>query len=301
MRKFDVAAYRSLLATRTVGQRIDCHDSVPSTMTLSDERIKAEGAAAVHGSVILAETQTGGIGRRGRSWLSPPRGNLYFSLLWAPAVHLGMATAPTPPTPALLIPQLAQLNLAASVAVVRAADAVGVGATARIKWPNDVWAGAPTPSKMSGTILNFDGSSAAVLGVGINVAEDLASNATATSLAMLREQIEPPEARPPPVSREAVLAAFCNQLERLMALSTEAVLDEYRAVDLLRGRTIRVHHRTREETDPKDFDAEALGVSASGMLRVRPIDAAAHGGAVRELSGEEVSISPLQLLSLIHI
>ena len=42
------------------------------------------------------------------------------------------------------------------------------------------------------------------------------------------------------------------------------VLDEYRKHDLLRGRTIRVHHKTREEDDPQDFDADVLGVDADG-------------------------------------
>ena len=56
-----------------------------------------------------------------------------------------------------------------------------------------------------------------------------------------------------------------------------------------RGNTIRVHHKTREEDDPNDFDAEAVGVSADGMLRVRP----KAGGPERMLSGEEVSISPM--------
>ena len=113
-----------------------------------------------------------------------------------------------PLSPAALLPQLSQLNLAASIAVVRAADAVGVGATARIKWPNDVWAGTPLPRKLSGTILNFDGTAGAVLGVGINVAEDLESNATATSLATLHAQLDTPSdaSAPPSVTREAVLA-----------------------------------------------------------------------------------------------
>ena len=70
-----------------------------------------------------------------------------------------------------------------------------------------------------------------------------------------------------------------------------SVLDEYEKHSLLRGKTIRVHHKTREEDDPKDYDAEALGVSAEGMLRVKPV----NGGGERELSGEEVSISPLNL------
>jgi BirA family biotin operon repressor/biotin-[acetyl-CoA-carboxylase] ligase len=270
-----------------VGARIDCHASVPSTMTLADERLRAEGAAAAHGSIILAESQSGGIGRRGRSWLSPPQGNLYFSLLWAPMVHSGGDGAGGPMA---FLPQLSQLNLAASVAVVNAAGAVGVESTARIKWPNDVWAGSPK-RKLSGTILNFDGKEAAVLGVGINVAQDLSANATATSLQTLSNQLNNDESKA--VEREAVLAAFCGELERLMSLSPAAVLDEYSRVDLLKGRTVRVHHKTREETDERDFDALALGVSAEGALRVRPLEP--PNAAVRELSGEEVSISPLNL------
>ena len=93
------------------------------------------------------------------------------------------------------------------------------------------------------------------------------------------------------VTREAVLAAFCGEIERLMALPMEAVLAEYGELDLLRGRTIRVHHKTREESDPRDFDAKAMGVDASGQLRVRPT----AGGPEKALSGEEVSISPLDL------
>jgi BirA family biotin operon repressor/biotin-[acetyl-CoA-carboxylase] ligase len=202
---FDATEYRRLLTASTIGRRIDVHESTPSTMTLADERLRAEGAAAAHGSIILAETQTGGVGRRGRSWLSPPLGNLYFSLMWAPAVHLGLGGAAAGDMAALL-PQLSQLNLAASVAVVRAAHAVGVGATAAIKWPNDVWAGEPMPRKMSGTILNFDGKGGAVLGVGINVAQDLSANETATSLSTLR-MLAPEATRPPPIRREVCARA----------------------------------------------------------------------------------------------
>jgi BirA family biotin operon repressor/biotin-[acetyl-CoA-carboxylase] ligase len=281
---FDVAAYKAQLHTQVIGQRIDVHTITPSTMTLADQRMREEGAATAHGSVILAEAQSGGVGRRGRGWLSAP-GNLYFSLLWAPLSAIAAAGGPTNADivgPAALLPHLTQLNLAASVAVVRAAASVGVP-SARIKWPNDVWAGEPTPRKLSGTILNFDGKSAAVLGVGINVLEDLTSNKTATSLISLGGD----KARSG-ITREAVLAAFCAELERLMQLPAAAVLDEYRRYDLLRGRTLRVHHRTREEDDPRDFEAEAIGVDEDGQLRVRSVD----GTTERSLSGEEVSITP---------
>ena len=282
---FERDAFLRLLTTRVVGRRLEYHDRVPSTMGLADALLKAEGAAAAHGAVVLAETQTAGVGRRGRSWESTPAGNLYFSLVWSPAGGSD---------PAKSMPELVRLNLASGVAVVGATAAAGVPG-ARIKWPNDVWAGV-TPRKLSGMLLNFGGGGAAVLGVGINVLEDMRWNASATSVAtLLAPQPPPPEAdaeacaAAPPLptpSREALLATFCNELERLMGASTEDVLAEYREHDLLRGRTVRVHHRTREEDDPRDYDAEVLGVDKDGMLRVK-----APGGDAL-LSGEEVSITP---------
>ena len=83
----------------------------------------------------------------------------------------------------------------------------------------------------------------------------------------------------------------CVELERLMEMSIHEVLAEYRRHDMLLGRVVRVHHKTREEDDPRDFDAEAAGVSADGMLKVLPVG----GGMIRELSGEEVSITPMHL------
>ena len=282
MAPFDRGAFASLLRTRTIGRRVSWHETASSTMTLADELLRSEGSQA-HGTVIIAEQQTAGIGRRGRNWISQPLGNLYFSLLWAPMLPSGASDG------VALMPQLVRLNLAASVAVARASKEAGI-ASARIKWPNDVWAGDPTPRKMSGTILNFDGKAAAVLGVGINVLQDLAVNETATSLATERAAL-PEQQQPPPISRESVLACFCTELERLMDSTTEAVLLEYRQFDLLRGRTIRVHHRTREESDPSDFDAEALGVDGEGYLRVRALNGA-KAGTELTLSGEEVSITP---------
>tara|TARA_B110001452_G_scaffold266701_1_gene274299 strand:+ start:1021 stop:1857 length:837 start_codon:yes stop_codon:yes gene_type:complete len=270
---FDADAFSRALRTSRVGRRFEYRASTSSTMTDADAFLCAEGAAAAHGLLVLAEAQTAGVGRRGRSWESAPDGNLYFSLIWAPS-NAADAMA--------MMPEVVRLNLAAGVAVTRACASVGMR-SARIKWPNDVWAGSPA-RKLSGTILNFNGKDAAVLGVGINVLQGgsvALPNATSVATELSRQQDD----RTP--SREQMLATFCTELERLMALSTAAVLDEYRTTDLLAGTTVRVHHRTREEDDPRDYDAKVLGVDAQGMLRVR-----APGGEERSLSGEEVSISP---------
>eukprot|EP00316_Scyphosphaera_apsteinii_P005570 CAMPEP_0119325812 /NCGR_PEP_ID=MMETSP1333-20130426/66740_1 /TAXON_ID=418940 /ORGANISM="Scyphosphaera apsteinii, Strain RCC1455" /LENGTH=259 /DNA_ID=CAMNT_0007333917 /DNA_START=149 /DNA_END=928 /DNA_ORIENTATION=- len=250
-------------------------------MAVADDLARKEGAAAAHGTVVIAESQSAGIGRRGRSWDSEACCNLLFSLVWAPVSTEGLS-------PALLIRQLVQLNLAAPIAVVGACAAVGVG-DARIKWPNDVWAGT-IPKKLSGVLVNFNGKDAAVLGVGINVLQDMADHPSATSVTTLlqEQQTSLTDGAAEVGAREAILARFCYELERLMALSNEEVINEYLQHDLLTGLSIRVHHRSRDEDDPRDFEALVIGLNQDGMLRVRP------AGMLEErvLSAEEISISP---------
>jgi len=76
-----------------------------------------------------------------------------------------------------------------------------------------------------------------------------------------------------------------------MRMETAQVVAEHRRRDLLRGQTVRVHHRTREEHDPRDYDAVAAGVGEDGALRVRRVGEPA--GREVALAAEEVSISPL--------
>ncbi|KAL1523474.1 hypothetical protein AB1Y20_018412 [Prymnesium parvum] len=270
---FDERRYAAALGRCGIGAALRVYDRVDSTMVVADELLRAEGSSRAHGKLVLAETQTAGQGRRGRSWQSEA-GNLYFSLVWAPQPAA---------SPAEMLPELVRLNLATGVAVVHAVAAAGFPG-ARIKWPNDVYHGTP-PRKLSGMLVNFNGQDAAVLGVGINVLQDMPEAGTAVSLAML--QSESTNAKVP--VREDVLAFFCKELERLMALSNAAVLAEYEENDFLRGKTIRVHHKTREEHDARDFLAEVLGVDSSGMLRVRSLESS---GKEVLLSGEEVSITP---------
>ena len=272
---FDREQFAAALGGCGLARSLQVHECTSSTMTLADELLRAEGAGTNHGTLILSEMQTAGQGRRGRSWLSSA-GNLYFSMIWVPKPGATLMD---------MLPELTRLNLATGVAVVNAAAAAGFPG-GQIKWPNDVYHGTP-PRKLSGMLINFNGKDAAVLGVGINVMQDMTANATAVSLADLHAE-RPAELAAP--VREVVLAAFCKELERLMALSNAEVLLEYGQHDLLRGMVIRVHHKTREEDDPRDFDAEALGVDPGGELRVRPLKPDAQEVL---LSGEEVSITPM--------
>ncbi len=101
------------------------------------------------GVVLAAEEQSAGRGRLGRSWVSPPRAALTFSLLVRPAV---------PPA------RRGWLSLLTGVAVAEAVTSV-TGVPASLKWPNDVLAGA---AKLGGILAEAAGD-AVVVGVGLNV------------------------------------------------------------------------------------------------------------------------------------
>ena len=75
---FDAAAFQRALQTRAVGRWMVYRDECESTMPLA-RREADEGAP--HGTIVLAEAQTAGRGRRGRSFHSPAGENLYFTLV----------------------------------------------------------------------------------------------------------------------------------------------------------------------------------------------------------------------------
>ncbi|MGA0931414.1 MAG: biotin--[acetyl-CoA-carboxylase] ligase [Candidatus Nanopelagicales bacterium] len=125
----------------------DVVDTTPSTM--ADVEARATQGAP-EGTVVVAEEQTAGRGRRGRSWDSAPRAGLWWSVLLRPT------------TP---VDRLGWLPLVIGVGVARALRA-SAGADARLKWPNDVLVG---EHKVAGILAERLADGAVVVGVGINV------------------------------------------------------------------------------------------------------------------------------------
>jgi BirA family biotin operon repressor/biotin-[acetyl-CoA-carboxylase] ligase len=115
--------------------------------------LKTAAHGAPSGSVVVAELQTAGRGRRGRAWHTGLGGALTFSVLWRFEQGAGV---------------LAGLGPAVGVALVRALRSLGVG-DAALKWPNDVLV---SHQKVAGTLVEIQGDvlgpSFAVIGVGVN-------------------------------------------------------------------------------------------------------------------------------------
>lgn len=118
--------------------------------TNDDMKLRAREGAA-EGLWLRAERQTGGRGRQGREWQSPP-GNLYASTL----VRLRPSDPPA-----------ATLALVAAVALHEVAASFAPHAAMRIKWPNDILLDG---AKLAGILLEREGQ-AVVLGFGVNIAQ----------------------------------------------------------------------------------------------------------------------------------
>lgn len=140
------------LNTRIMGRdRIICLAQTDSTNSQA-KRLAAEGAA--EGTVVVAESQTSGRGRRGRSWFSPAGQSIYASIILRPSM------AP---------PQTPQITLMTAVAVARALREA-TGLNANIKWPNDILI---ADKKIAGILTeittDMDAVDYVVVGLGVNV------------------------------------------------------------------------------------------------------------------------------------
>lgn len=133
-----------------LGLHVICAPEVDSTNT----RLAALAAGgAPHGTLLAAEWQTQGRGRRGRHWLGVLGAGLAFSLLWRFEQPVSA---------------LSGLSLAVGVALARAMRALGAAGIG-LKWPNDVLSG---EDKLAGILIELTGdmlAPAAVIGIGVNI------------------------------------------------------------------------------------------------------------------------------------
>lgn len=181
------------LATRAFGRNVVSLDKVAST---NDEAWRLFRRGAAEGTTVLAESQTGGRGRFGRSWVCPPGAGILMSTVLKP--------------PGLKPAQSSVLTVMAAVAVVETLNEE-LRVPALIKWPNDVIArGRKLGGILLETRLDPHYGRGFVLGVGLNVnlaEQDLPSDVrdTGTSLHLLTGTS---------VSRISLVRALLRSLDR---------------------------------------------------------------------------------------
>jgi len=264
---FSPSLFASHLTTQSLGRFLLYRLTTPSTQLLC-KREAIEGAP--NGTLILAEQQTAGKGRvDGRTWLSQPASNLYFTLLLRPSD----------------VRDITKLNFALSLAVCRGVEQAVPAVRPRVKWPNDVWVDG---RKVAGVLVDVDmmGSACTVsAGIGINVNQDWAAvedgelRQSATSLLTAAGAQQP-------IVRERLLAAILNALESLLPLPHATVLQQYTQYDCLLGREVTVMPRKKEDVQSW-WQGVAVGYSDEGYLMVRK---GGEGAEVVKLVAEEVTV-----------
>ena len=215
------------------------------SLTTSTNDIAMQRAAAGVGSgyVCMAEQQTSGRGRRGRSWVSPFASNLYVSIVWE--FYQGAA-------------QLEGLSLATGVAVANALKRLGVPSIG-LKWPNDLLVGG---AKLSGILLEMTGDPSGrcqvVLGVGVNHRLPMSAAVDIDQAWTRLEDICPGLGRN--VVAAAVLSELLLMLKRFAASGFEAFQEEWLELDVYSGREVVI------KTGAADICGIAQGVDSTGGL-----------------------------------
>jgi BirA family biotin operon repressor/biotin-[acetyl-CoA-carboxylase] ligase len=226
--------------------------SVEVVATTGSTNADLLGRGGADGQVLVAEEQTAGRGRMGRSWVSQPGASLTFSVLLRPV--------------SVPAPRRGWLPLLTGVAVATAVRAVA-SVAAMLKWPNDVLVG---DRKLAGILAEQSGD-AVVVGIGLNVAT--ARDALPTSPA--GQQATSLLAEGAHVSREPLLTEMLRQLERRYVdfgddpdPAGSGLLAEYRTLCGTLGRSVRV-----ELPGGRAVAGVAEDIDTDGRLLVREADA----------------------------
>jgi len=110
---------KSRLCTKWAGHEVHCYEKIDSTNNAAKN---AAEQGSVHGALFIAEQQSAGKGRRGRSWVSPTGTGIWMTILLKPELEPSYAS---------------MLTLVAALSISEAIEEA-TGLVAKIKWPNDI-------------------------------------------------------------------------------------------------------------------------------------------------------------------
>jgi BirA family biotin operon repressor/biotin-[acetyl-CoA-carboxylase] ligase len=223
------------------GFRFHFFEALPSTNAFLLEEAASD---APHRTVAIAEWQTQGRGRRGRSWHATLGNSLAFSLLWR---------FPRPAT------ELAGLSLAVGATLARELQRLGLE-QARVKWPNDI---VVEGAKLAGVLIELSGDmlgpSTAVIGIGLNVrGGDRLSRALELPVTDLSRHLGT-------MDRNTVFLGLMNALDEGLALfereGFHAFRGDWMACHAYQGRMVDILTPRGERIPGK-----AMGVDEQGAL-----------------------------------
>ncbi|MCI7131594.1 MAG: biotin--[acetyl-CoA-carboxylase] ligase [Lachnospiraceae bacterium] len=250
----------SLRKTAWIGQRLECFDVIGSTNTTAMQMAE-EGAP--NGTLVVADRQDSGKGRRGRGWVMPAGIAIAMSIVIKPE-ELQPGNAP-------------MLTLVSALAVVRAIEEQ-TGLQPGIKWPNDIVInGKKVCGMLTEMSTQIDYINHIVVGIGINVhneqfPEELSDRATSLYLESGKHY-----------SRAALVEAVCEYFEHYYEIfmrtqDLSGLKTEYDSFLVNKDRQVRI-------LDPLgEYEGTALGITLRGELLVETPE------GVRTVDSGEVSV-----------
>ncbi|MCC7199194.1 MAG: biotin--[acetyl-CoA-carboxylase] ligase [Gammaproteobacteria bacterium] len=263
----DAARIRSRLMGPAAG-RLRTLEVLTETGSTNTHLLQVPPVPAGRFDACLAEFQSAGRGRRGRSWVAPFGSGLCLSLGW---------------TFALIPSQLPALSLAVGVGILRSLDEAGVRG-ASLKWPNDVLLDG---GKLGGVLIELraeaGGPAQVVIGIGLNVRlpQRVRAEIGAMGLAVADLAGDAGIA----ASRNALAAALINRLvpllEEFEAQGFEPFAGEWTQADALRGLPARV------QAGDTTIEGVARGIDADGALLLEA------GGQLKRFISGEASLRPV--------
>ncbi len=217
------------------------------------------------GTVVVAETQTAGRGRRGRTWYSPPRHGLYLSVILRPQ---------------LPVREIPRVSLVIGVAVAETLEAA-FQLPARIKWPNDILINnRKIAGVLSEVVTGSQGIDCIVTGIGLNInnpLQDFPGDLRTAPTSVLAE-------KETPVSRVRVLQELLMHLEtryyQLLEGNFNGILDKGKSLSTIIGKEV--------EYDSQNGPAigQAVDIDDNGFLLVKD-----KWGKIHTVTSGEVYLS----------
>ena len=249
-----------LLTTKEIGRNMQVFSEIGSTNTAA-KKLTSERVA--NGTVIIADKQTEGRGRMGRSFESPSGTGIYMSLVLYP--KFGLECAPL-------------ITSAAACAVAEAIDEV-CGCDVSIKWVNDLYlngrkiCGILTEASLGLEMKNLDH---AVIGIGVNVRS--VRNLFGEELGNIATSIE--DETGVKADRNMLCGAMLNKLEHYLGMvESREFLNEYRRRELLTGNTITAN------VGGNTLTGMAMGIDDNANLIIKLPD-----GKLKKLGSGEASL-----------
>ncbi|MGA2917070.1 biotin--[acetyl-CoA-carboxylase] ligase [Methanoregula sp.] len=235
------------LRTKVIGKKMRYLENTPSTIWIGKELTSEGDVEKMHGMVIIAEEQTGGVGRMGRAWVSPI-GGIWITIVLKPNVP---------------VDHIFMITMAGSIAVARAIrKEFDIGAL--IKWPNDVFIGT---KKVAGLLLELSAEADVVhhcllsIGIDVNVpisnfSPELQDRITSISAEMGHE-----------VDRASFLARILKEFESRYLLvesgEYDAIVQEWKSI------SCTLENRVQIRTLKNSFEGDAVDIDEFGALIIR--------------------------------